>query len=197
VGQDVFAIGNPFGYRKTVTKGIVSAIHREFKIGNEILFEDLIQTDTSVNPGNSGGPLIDMKGEMIGLIHAREWRAQGIGFAIPVNRIKTLIPEMKAGKDQDIQTETFQKRFGFFPKNCKSTNAGDPEQVMVSEISLGSALQKAGVRVGDLIRQFQKKQIRSAKQLVEEAETIKPGERVYLEIERQGRTLFTYFEVKS
>lgn len=85
-GEKVVAIGNPFGYQHTVTEGIISALHRDIPVNGVQEYEDLIQTDASINPGNSGGPLVNIDGDMIGLNAAVRVGAQGIGFAIPVDK---------------------------------------------------------------------------------------------------------------
>src|SRR5262249_21821937 len=85
-GEPVIAIGNPFGLSQTVTQGIVSATHRTINAGEGVTFYDFVQTDAAINPGNSGGALLNILGELIGINTAIYGRAQGIGFAIPINR---------------------------------------------------------------------------------------------------------------
>ena len=84
-GEPVIAIGNAYGYEHTVTRGIISALHRNVQVSDEQKYDDLIQTDASINPGNSGGPLLNIDGEMIGINVAVRVGAQGIGFAIPID----------------------------------------------------------------------------------------------------------------
>jgi len=85
VGEPVVAVGNAYGYEHTVTRGVISALHRTVQISDAQTYENLIQTDASINPGNSGGPLLNIQGEMIGINVAVRSGAQGIGFAIPVD----------------------------------------------------------------------------------------------------------------
>ena len=85
-GESVIAVGNAYGYEHTVTRGIVSALHRAVQVSDAQYYDDLIQTDASINPGNSGGPLLNIDGEMIGVNVAVRAGAQGIGFAIPVDK---------------------------------------------------------------------------------------------------------------
>ncbi len=97
VGQKVVAIGNPFGLSKTLTMGIISSLNRTIRNTNNFLMKGLIQTDASINPGNSGGPLLDMSGKIIGLntaILSSSGDSAGIGFAIPINYLKRIIPEL-------------------------------------------------------------------------------------------------------
>ncbi len=94
IGETVIAIGNPLGYEHTVTAGIVSALNRKLTIGEDVLSEHLIQTDASINRGNSGGPLLSILGELIGINTAIRGDAQNIGFAIPVDDLRKLLPDM-------------------------------------------------------------------------------------------------------
>lgn len=100
VGQSVYAIGNPIGYefQRTVTSGIISGKDRTIKLeenGQEVYMEDLIQTDATINPGNSGGPLVNSSGEVIGINSVKITSAEGIGFAVPINSVKSVIDSFK------------------------------------------------------------------------------------------------------
>ncbi len=86
LGEPVIAMGNPYGYEQTVTRGVISALHRDVQITDTQVYKDLIQTDASINPGNSGGPLLNIDGDMIGVTVAVRAGAQGIGFAIPADK---------------------------------------------------------------------------------------------------------------
>ncbi|WP_415719475.1 trypsin-like peptidase domain-containing protein [Maridesulfovibrio sp.] len=98
IGETVIAIGNPFGYTHTVTTGVVSALKRTVK-SQEGAYTDFIQTDAAINPGNSGGPLLNIMGDLIGINTAIQARAEGIGFAIPINRAKRVVKELlESGK---------------------------------------------------------------------------------------------------
>ena len=94
IGETVLALGNAFGYEHTVTRGIISALHRNVKVSRTQRYDDLIQTDASINPGNSGGPLLNIAGEMIGVNVAVRAGAQGIGFAIPIDRALAVVTEL-------------------------------------------------------------------------------------------------------
>src|SRR4029079_18244645 len=89
-GETVVAIGNPFGLAHTVTTGVVSALHRAVKTPHKV-YEDFIQTDAAINPGNSGGPLVNLNGELIGINTAVHRGGPGIGFAIPIDRARTIV----------------------------------------------------------------------------------------------------------
>jgi serine protease Do len=93
VGEYVIAVGNPFGQGHSVTHGIISAKERK---APDFVLANYLQTDAPINPGNSGGPLVNLRGEVIGISNAIDQRAQGIGFAIPINLVKTVLPQLKS-----------------------------------------------------------------------------------------------------
>ncbi|MEJ2097052.1 MAG: trypsin-like peptidase domain-containing protein, partial [Deltaproteobacteria bacterium] len=93
IGETVIAIGNPFGFSHTVTTGVVSALNRSVRT-DDAVFHDFIQTDASINPGNSGGPLLNINGELVGINTAIYAKAQGIGFAIPINKAKRIVSDL-------------------------------------------------------------------------------------------------------
>jgi serine protease Do len=94
IGETVLALGNAYGYEHTVTRGIISALHRNVEVSRTQRYEDLIQTDASINPGNSGGPLLNINGEVIGINVAVRAGAQGIGFAIPIDRVLDIVSRL-------------------------------------------------------------------------------------------------------
>jgi serine protease Do len=94
IGEDVIAIGNPFGLSHTVTRGVISALNRSVPVAKDKYIHDVIQTDASINPGNSGGPLLNADGEVVGINTAIHQRAQGIGFAIPIAKVKRVVGDL-------------------------------------------------------------------------------------------------------
>jgi S1-C subfamily serine protease len=152
VGDSVIAIGNPFGYSRTVTTGIVSGLQREIQAPNGFTIPDVIQTDASINPGNSGGPLLDANGRVIGInsqiaTGGGGQGSVGIGFAVPVNTAKRLLPDLKAG-------ETIQHAYlGVQMQDVTSQLAEDlnlaaDKGALVVSVTKGSPADKAGVRGG-------------------------------------------------
>lgn len=133
IGETVVAIGNPLGYEHTVTTGIVSALHRELPVSKDTVYKDLIQTDASINRGNSGGPLLNVLGELIGINTAIRSDAQNIGFAIPVDTVRKLLP--------DILSVEHRNRIEI------GIRLGWRERVYVAGVSGPAA--DAGVEVGD------------------------------------------------
>jgi serine protease Do len=150
VGDWVVAIGNPFGLSNTVTAGIVSAKGRIIGAGP---YDDFIQTDASINPGNSGGPLFNVRGEVVGINTAIIPNGQGIGFAIPINTAKPLIPQLVA---------TGQVTRGYLgvsiqsitPDLLKALKLKETTGALVGDVVPGSAADKAGIRRGDVIVAF-------------------------------------------
>jgi serine protease Do len=139
-GEEVIAVGNAYGYMHTVTRGIISALHRTVQVSDEQQYQDLIQTDASINPGNSGGPLLNIDGEMIGINVAVRVGAQGIGFALPVDQAmdvaaKLLSLQQSAASGVTGKTE-FQDRQPYF---------------VVTGVAEGSAGEAAGLHPGDII----------------------------------------------
>lgn len=143
-GETVIAVGNAFGYEHTVTRGIVSALHRTVQVGDNQKYEDLIQTDASINPGNSGGPLFNIDGEMIGINVAVRVGAQGIGFAIPIDRSMDIAANLMSSRriENTWHGIVAEPRF-----------AGvRPEGVVVRAIDNDSPAVASGLKIGDQIR---------------------------------------------
>lgn len=186
VGDFAVAIGNPFGLGQTVTSGIVSALGRS-GLGIEML-ENFIQTDAAINSGNSGGALVNLKGELIGIntaIVAPNGGNVGIGFAIPANMVKNLVAQIAehgevrrgvlgiAGRDLDSQ---LAQGFGL------DTQHGG----FVNEVSAGSAAEKAGIKAGDIIVSVDGRAIKSFQELRAKVATMGAGAKVELGLIRDG-----------
>ena len=161
VGSWVVAVGSPFGLEQTVTAGIVSAKGRTIGAGP---YDNFIQTDASINPGNSGGPLINTKGEVVGINTAIVASGQGIGFAIPANMAKEVMPQLKdKGKvtrgwiGVGIQEVT--------PELAKSFDLKDKKGALVSQVFKDGPADKAGIEQGDVILEFDGKVIAESKDL--------------------------------
>lgn len=205
VGQKAIAIGNPFGLERTLTAGIISSIGRTLRAVNGRLMRGIIQTDAAVNPGNSGGPLLDSTGRMIGIttaIFSPVGANIGIGFAIPVNTAKKIVPQLiEKGKvsrpwlgitGQDISAD--------IASLLRLPSAG----ILVARVEKGSPADKAGIRGGrdavmignlriivggDMIVAIDGKQIKNMDQVVEEIESRSIGQSVNLTIVRDKRRI--------
>ena len=161
VGEWVMAIGNPFGLDSTVTSGIVSAKGRHIGQGP---YDNFIQTDASINPGNSGGPLINLRGEVIGIntaIFSRSGGNIGIGFAIPINLVKELLPQLK-GKGKVTRGYLGVLIQKVTPEIAESLGMDKGRGALVANVSKDGPAEKAGVKVGDVIIEFDGKEIRDS-----------------------------------
>lgn len=173
VGEWILAIGNPFGLGNTVTKGIISAKSRDIESGN---YDNFIQTDASINRGNSGGPMFNMQGELIGInnaIFSTTGTSMGIGFAIPINQVKWVIKELKEKGQVErgwvgigIQSTTYKT-----PKMLKTGPDTEKEALfleqgaIVSVLTYNAPAQKAGLKVGDIITNYNNIRIDNTKNL--------------------------------
>jgi serine protease Do len=155
VGDWVMAVGNPFGLSNTVTAGIVSAKGRVIGAGP---YDDFIQTDASINPGNSGGPLFNLQGEVIGVNTAIIPNGQGIGFAIPVDIVKSLLPQLEA-KGQVTRGYLGVSVQAITPELAKSLHLKDTKGALVAGVTKGSPAEAAGVKPGDVIVSFDGKDV--------------------------------------
>jgi serine protease Do len=164
VGEWVVAIGNPFGLDSTVTSGIVSAKGRHIGQGP---YDNFIQTDASINPGNSGGPLINLRGEVVGIntaIFSRSGTNIGIGFAIPVNLVKELLPQLR-GKGKVTRGYLGVLIQKVTPDIAESLGMERARGALVANVSKDGPADKAGVKVGDVIVEFDGKEIKDSGEL--------------------------------
>ena len=161
VGEWVVAIGNPFGLDSTVTSGIVSAKGRHIGQGP---YDNFIQTDASINPGNSGGPLINLRGEIVGIntaIFSRTGGNMGIGFAIPINLAKELLPQLR-GKGKVTRGYLGVLIQKVTPEIADSLGMERGYGALVANVSKDGPAEKAGVKVGDVIVEFDSKEVKDS-----------------------------------
>jgi len=189
VGDWSIAVGSPFGLEQTVTVGIISAVRQSLNIdGNS--YANLLQTDAAINRGNSGGPLINIKGEIIGIntaIYAPTGVFAGIGFAIPSNRAKEIMEQLIAkgrvvrgwmGVEIAPLNEVLVRQFGL----------PDKDGVLINSVSPGSPADKAGLLRGDVIREFDGQKINDAEALMQVVGKTPPKKKVTVRIFRNGET---------
>ena len=185
VGEPVMAIGNPFGLEQTVTTGIVSAKERFIGSGP---YDDFIQTDASVNPGNSGGPLVDTRGSLVGIntaIFSQTGGSVGIGFAIPVNLAKDVLRQLK-DRGEVVRGYLGVSVMPITPEARQAARLESSRGALVAEIVSGSPAAGAGLKPGDVIVAFQNEPIQSPHDLTRRVAATPPGSKVTLRVVRGG-----------
>jgi S1-C subfamily serine protease len=205
VGQNVFAIGNPFGLDQTLTTGVISALNREIESVTRRPIQGVIQSDAAINPGNSGGPLLDSAGRLIGVntaIYSPSGTSAGIGFAIPVDTVNRIVPELirsgkltRPGLGIQIADEQIAQRLNV-------------TGVLVVDVVRGSAAARAGiqptrrdasgrVRLGDVITAIDGKKVESPNDLYLALDKYKVGDAVSVTSSRDGRTVQTKLTLEA
>jgi len=188
VGEWVMAIGNPFGLDHTVTSGIVSAKGRQIGQGP---YDNFIQTDASINPGNSGGPLINLRGEVVGIttaIYSQSGGNIGIGFAIPTNSVKELLPQLK-DKGRVVRGylgTTVQK---ITPEIADSMGLKQQRGALVADVMRGSPAERAGIKTGDIITEFNSKEVKDSAELPALVARVAPGTTASIKVLRDGKEI--------
>ena len=198
IGEWSVAIGNPFGFYlkssiPTVTVGVISALHRHLPMTSyrSRLYTDLIQTDAAINPGNSGGPLVNLKGEVIGInvaIMSSTGGYQGIGFAIPINTAKFRLDNLIKGIEVEygwlgVSVQDITKDLADYFR------LEDRKGVLVAKVFKNSPADKAGVKEGDIIKEFDGKKIEDVRGLINIVSCTKVGKRVKVLIIRDNKPL--------
>jgi serine protease Do len=182
IGETVVAVGNPLGLQHSVSAGIVSALGRELKFNPEVVYRGLIQTDAPINPGNSGGPLLNINGELIGINTAIRGDAQNIGFAIPVDQLWTLLPEL-------LDIERRQRvRFGL--------RVGGAD-ARVLDVRPGTPAEDAGLRSNDRVLTFNGDELRDGIDFYVHLLSQKPDSRAQLTVQRGSKTIQVAVPLKT
>lgn len=188
VGEWVMAIGNPFGLDHTVTSGIVSAKGRH--IGNGP-YDDFIQTDASINPGNSGGPLINMRGEVVGIntaIFSQTGGNIGIGFAIPANLVKDLLPQLRA-KGKIVRGFLGAMIQKVTPEIAETMGLKGVHGALVADLTKDGPAERAGLKTGDVIVSLDGKEVKDSAALPLQVARLTPGKTVQAKVLRDGKEL--------
>ncbi len=185
VGEWVAAFGNPFGHGHTMTKGIISSKGREIE---ELNKTPLLQTDASINPGNSGGPLVNTKGYVIGVNSAIDARAQGIGFAIPIDAVRAALPQLE---------ENGRVKKGFLgvllgdldPAAAEYLGLEEKSGAVITEVQAGTPARKAGFRPYDIVVEFNGKKIKNSLDLMDAVSDAQIGKQVKAKVIRERKSI--------
>ncbi|MGD9807911.1 MAG: Do family serine endopeptidase [Deferribacterales bacterium] len=179
IGDWVVAIGNPLGLEWTITAGIISAKGRELGSGP---YDNFLQTDASINPGNSGGPLINMDGEVVAINTAIIPSGQGLGFAVPVNMLKELLPKLKTGSVKrgwlGVMVQPIDEKL------AKGFGLKEPKGALIADVTKGDPAEKAGVKAGDVVIKINGEEIEDSRELVNKIGRMSPNESVTLTVLR-------------
>ena len=171
VGDPAIAIGNPFGLERTLTLGVVSATDREIDAPNGSPIRDVVQTDAAINPGSSGGPLLDAGGRVIGVNSQAREGASGIGFAVPVDTLEKLLPALRGGK---------RPQQPFLGVSLGSS-------ARIADLEPGGPAADAGIRRGDLIVSVDGRDVRAPRDVAAAVQRHRVGDRVTVVVRRGGR----------
>ena len=205
VGQEVVAIGSPFGLESTVTSGIVSALNRPVDVGSDgqgnTTAYPAVQTDAAINPGNSGGPLVDLNGHVVGINSSirttgsstsSESGSIGLGFAIPIDAVLPIVEQMSNG-----ETPT-HARLGISVSDvADGTGAGVVHGAKIQQVSDGSTASKSGLETSDVITKVDDQLVTGADSLVATIRSYRPGDTVTVTYDRDGKTQTTELTLDS
>ena len=191
IGQLAVAIGNPLGldFQRSVTSGIISGLHRTIQVDEYNVIEDLIQTDAAINSGNSGGPLLNEKGQVIGINTAKIQTAEGLGFSIPINVAKPIIEQViKDGSYKivymgitGVEVEKYEAQLG--------VNLNVDKGVIILEIDPSSPAKKAGLENGDVLTKIDNQEVENMSQLKKILYKYNKGDKASLNIIRNGKSM--------
>jgi len=197
IGEWAIAIGNPFGFllndtQPTVTAGVISATRRDIKAGSagEGIYKNMIQTDAAINPGNSGGPLVNANGDVIGVntfIFTKSGGSEGIGFAIPIDAVKRVVDELiRYGRVRNVWIGV--GTWDITPYLAERLGTKDRNGLYVASVEKGSPADKAGAKVGDIIRRVNGTSIGDVNEAYRALFGANVGDTITLTVERDGKT---------
>ena len=188
VGDYVMAIGNPLLLDHTVTVGVVSAKGRSIGLTQDASFENFIQTDAAINRGNSGGPLVNLRGEVVGIATAMNWGAENIGFAVPVDTLKSVLPQLREkGRVSrgylgiNIQNLDWERAQAF--------GLDQPGGALVTTVVPGAPADKAGLEHGDIVIAIDGRAVKETRDLIDYVSALGPDKSVELEVLRDGQRI--------
>jgi S1-C subfamily serine protease len=184
VGDEVAAIGDPFGYQRSISTGIVSGVDRTVDAPNGFTVAHAIQTDAALNPGNSGGPLLNASGEVVGIVdqiatNGGADQSAGVGFAVPIDLVTSELPQLKSG-----HTVTH----AYLGVATTGSSAGTPGATL-ADVTAGGPAAAAGLKTGDVVTQLGDAKVQNANDLVAAIAAHHPGDKVAITVERSSNTV--------
>jgi putative serine protease PepD len=185
VGDAVAAIGDPFGYARSISTGIVSGVDRTIQAPNGFTVAHAVQTDAALNPGNSGGPLLNASGEVVGIVDqiatggSGADQSSGVGFAVPIDLVKSQLPALQAGKPVS------HAYLGVATSDASSSTVG----AAIGQVTAGGPAAKAGLQAGDVVTKLGGTTVKDSSDLVGAIAAHKPGEQVKVTIKRGSSTI--------
>jgi serine protease Do len=195
IGSYAAAIGNPLGmaFDRSVTQGVISRLNRTITVSDgqsQLTMEGLIQTDASINSGNSGGPLLNSAGQVIGINSAKAQSGEGLGFAIPINTAKPIVDEIKTkGEFKRSYIGIRGGNVADFLQINPGINLGTKTGVYVAQIYSDSPAAKVGLKEGDIIIEVEGEEVRTMSQLISTLFRYRPGDTIDLTVLRMGRKM--------
>jgi serine protease Do len=187
IGETVIAIGNPFGFSHTVTTGVVSALNRSIR-SNDTIYHDFIQTDASINPGNSGGPLLNINGDLIGINTAIYAKAQGIGFAIPIDKARRIITDL-IEYGEVVLSWTGLLLQNLDPDLAQYLKVPGEKGLLVKAVEPGSPATRSGIRKEDILLAIEKKPVASISSFNQVLRDYPVDSTIHLTVLRRGKKL--------
>jgi S1-C subfamily serine protease len=193
VGQWVLAFGSPFGLNQTVTHGIISARERgQVSLGSTIRIKDFLQTDAAINPGSSGGPLVNLNGEILGIntaIASHSGSNSGVAFSIPINLAKRVITQLLEKGSVSRGYLGMQLAQSFEPADALKLGLDRVQGAWVEAVYPGTPAAEAGLRANDVVFQVDRQTIRNENQLINLISTLPAGQKIRLEVWRDRKIL--------
>ncbi|MBW2634763.1 MAG: Do family serine endopeptidase [Deltaproteobacteria bacterium] len=187
IGETVIAIGNPFGFSHTVTTGVISALNRSIRT-NDMIYHNFIQTDASINPGNSGGPLLNINGDLIGINTAIYAKAQGIGFAIPINKARRIITDL-IQYGEVVLSWTGLLLQGMDPDLARYLNVPGEKGLLVKAVEPASPAGRSGIQAEDILLAIEKRPVPSISAYNQVLRDYPVDSNIHLTVLRGGKRL--------
>jgi len=195
IGETVIAIGNPFGFSHTVTTGVISALNRSIRT-EDTIYRDFIQTDASINPGNSGGPLLNINGDLIGINTAIYAKAQGIGFAIPINKARRIISDL-IQYGEVVLSWTGLLVQDLDPELGRYLNAPANKGLIVKSVESSSPATRSGIKEGDILVSIENRSVNSVETYNQVLRDYPVGSTIHISVLRKGKKITAAIETKA